>query len=148
MAPKCCVPNCNSNYERKSENKRIKVDYVPVYRFPANIDKRNQWKSSIPRKDWEVTKNSVVCNKHWPTDAVYETIQGGNKRPKDPPSIFPNIPDSCLPSKLLPRTTVRSSFTIRNVKQDELEHFMKKDIIDYNNLLSQVNWKYGDIIVC
>lgn len=56
MPCKCCVPGCKSNYKTKyGENRR-----VSIFKFPKSDEQRAQWIRSIPRKNWEPTKNSGV----------------------------------------------------------------------------------------
>lgn len=59
MPRKCCVPEYKSNYDSTNE-------YVTVFKFPSDSDKREAWKKSImPHKNWSPTKSAVVCRKHF-----------------------------------------------------------------------------------
>ena len=79
MGRKCCVTNCNGNYDSKSKEK--------VFRLPADEDERARWLRVIPRDNIPDTKHTVVCERHWPLE--YETISYyGKQRPLNPPSVF------------------------------------------------------------
>lgn len=64
MAPKCCVPNCKSNYETNRE------PYVSVFSFPKDLEKRTKWLKSIHRESFVPSKHSVVCIKHFSESSV------------------------------------------------------------------------------
>lgn len=57
MPNSCCVPGCCSNYKDGEQ-------YVPAFTFPTAQDRKELWKRKIPR-DITVTKNTVVCIKHF-----------------------------------------------------------------------------------
>ena len=66
-----------------------------VHGFPNDKEKRQSWIDALPNKDTEFTEFMGICDLHWPPDCKKKKI----KRwfvPDEPPSIFPNIPDSCL----------------------------------------------------
>ena len=65
MGRKCCVTNCNGNYDNGSKEK--------VSRLPQNKEEREKWLKIIPRDKTPDSKNTVVCEKHWPKR--YETMQ-------------------------------------------------------------------------
>ena len=79
MGRKCCVMNCNGNYD--ADNKKS------TFRLPADEGERARWLASIPRDNIPDSKNTVVCECHWPSNYAAVTIRG-KKRPADPPSIF------------------------------------------------------------
>ena len=61
MPRKCCVPNCDGNYDSTKQ-------LVPVYRFPNEKTfpgERKRWIRAIPRANLEITKQTVVCRAHW-----------------------------------------------------------------------------------
>ena len=102
MALKCCVRNCESNYNPKTGNKTATVPkkkYVPVYKLPSEElqpGERAKWVSVIPRESnhLEFSKYAAVCKNHWPEDAPFVLFRG-KLRPSVPPSIFTNIPPTC-----------------------------------------------------
>lgn len=98
MPRKCCVPGCRGNYD-KSES-------ISVFSFPNDTDRRRLWVSKIPRADFEPTRQSVVCAKHFSSKFVLTTNSATRpdgsvltierlipKLTDDAfPSIFPNCP--------------------------------------------------------
>ena len=56
----------------------------------------------------------------------------GKSRPADPPTVFENIPKSCLlspPPKA--RKTSKISASVQNVQEDELLQFEKLDELEF-----------------
>ena len=124
MGRKCCVTGCRSNYEEK----------ITVFRLPSakkNADERKRWIQAIPRDNIPDSKDTSVCVKHWPI-MVY-----GKLRPKDPPSVFPNIPLSMLPTPPpKPRQTTKTLSEVRTKQEDELDTFLTNDRLTYDILMS------------
>ena len=55
----CCVPGCKSNYNYKSgEN-------IRVFSFPKDSERRSTWLKKINRGNFEPTKSSRVCIRHF-----------------------------------------------------------------------------------
>ena len=74
--------------------------------MPKPLDEQNKWTSVLPPREGFVIKRKsfFICQRHWPTDTPMKAKPGGFTRPVDPPSIFNNVPSSCLPtSKPSPR---------------------------------------------
>ena len=135
MPLKCCIPYCNSNYDKNDENNDI---HVPVYRLPQDHDERQRWLSAIPRRNTPNSPYTVVCAKHWPPNYP-KTELNGKERPLYPPSIFPNIPLSQIPTPIpQPRQTLRSLPSTRNVQDDELPAFTNQDNVSYEDIVSSV----------
>ena len=82
MVLKCCVPGCKSNY--RSRNVQCAFVHVTVFRFPKNVELKNEWLRKIPR-DINVTKNTVVCIKHFDDDDVI--LYKKSENPDDKVSI-------------------------------------------------------------
>ena len=62
-------------------------------------------------------------------------IRGGKLRQKNPPSVWPGIPLSQVPTPSAPkRTTQRASSTLRNFQKDELECFSYEDKVSFSTL--------------
>jgi len=85
MPKKCCThfnnEPCTSNYDSN-------LDSISVFRFPRNPIERNIWINSLPSKI-KVKDNSVLCEKHWPTDIPRKRCQGPLVyRPINAPSEF------------------------------------------------------------
>ena len=85
-------------------------------------DDRIKWIDSMPndRRSLEELKEIHVCVSHFNCDWV--TVQGGGKRPIDPPSIFPGVPKSST-KQTVPRTrtTKSTSADTRIAKQKHVE---------------------------
>jgi len=58
MRKKCCAPGCTANYDNTT-------DYISVFCFPSNEARRQQWIRRIPRADFSITKNTVICQRHF-----------------------------------------------------------------------------------
>ncbi|GBN64872.1 hypothetical protein AVEN_38805-1 [Araneus ventricosus] len=104
MPCKCSVTPCRGNYYESNQ--------VAVFSFPNDERLRERWLHAIPKKDFNITKNSKVCEEHFKDSEVLlnstfsnektgETISAPMKRPKlkenAVPSIFPGCP-SCMSS--------------------------------------------------
>ena len=55
---KCCVPGCDSNYQHQKE-------YTTVFQFPNELGRKEDWVRRIHRADFQPSKTSVVCIKHF-----------------------------------------------------------------------------------
>ena len=103
---------CRRNYDAKNK--------VRVYRLPSNEEERNRWINSIPRSNFPNKPDTVVCERHFPENFLKAHVNGKD-RPIEPPSIFPNILSSVIPTQLLkPRSTTKVLSSIRNEKCDEM----------------------------
>ena len=60
MGRKCCVMNCNCNYDSKNKEK--------TFRLPVDVSKKARWLSAIPRGNIPDSKHTVICEEHWPAD--------------------------------------------------------------------------------
>ena len=138
MVKKCCVPRCKGNYKSTGVN-------VSIYRFPNEKyfpEEREKWIRAIPRprSDYKITNNMGVCRAHWPPDMETKQYRG-KIVPVNPPSVFPNIPESCVPTpEPKPRPTVASSSSVRNTVPDDYEKFIEADTL----VLSEIQQKYSD----
>ena len=131
MVKKCCVYGCTSSYA--SEKKKTGT-HVPVYRFPKNEEDKERWIKAVPNANLCVSSNTVVCQLHWPYG--FESISiNGKSRPKNPPSVWPNIPASQIPTSApTQRPTKRSSSHARNPDVDEISVFHDMDRLDFFSL--------------
>lgn len=131
MVKKCCVYGCTSNYA--SEKKKTGV-HVSVYRFPKDETERSRWIKSIPNANLRVTANTVVCELHWPP-GFEALVVCGKVRPKDPPSVWPNVPVGQIPtSSPALRSTQRSSSAVRSQAKDEMALFSEMEEVDFQSL--------------
>lgn len=55
---KCCVVGCTSGY---NSNKEI----VSQFCVPKDLILRNKWTKAISRKDFVISNNTYVCEKHF-----------------------------------------------------------------------------------
>ena len=128
MGRKCCVLNCKGNYDKENKAK--------TFRLPSadnDLAERNRWISNIPNKIVE-SKNTVVCEAHWPVG--YETVKlRGKERPKDAPTIFTSIPKSMVPTpQPKQRPTKTCFFDIRTRQECEYNDFLAKDALHFDTL--------------
>ena len=138
MVRKCCVTNCRSNYDYKPGD-----NTVTVYRLPKNQDERGKWLNNIPRENIPITSNTVVCEKHWPTEVTSKL--GGTKRPQVPPTVFQNIPQSQIPTPApTPRPTSRAHSPTRNVLPDQYKKFKASDQVRYEEILGKFDTRLPD----
>ena len=59
MPFKCCVPECYGKYDDTKDRVGEKVS---VFKFPDDPDLRAKWIRMIPRKDYTVTKSTLLPN--------------------------------------------------------------------------------------
>lgn len=133
MPRKCCVFNCSGNYDYGCK--------VSVFRLPTKKDEREKWLSAIPRDNIPDTKNTVICEQHWPENYP-KVCHHGKLRPLNPPSIF-----NCVSKSLVPTTPSTSRCTekahaesrrIQNM--DELSSFNEQDIIpNFEHLVENIS---------
>lgn len=138
MARKCLIPACTSNYTpRKADPKKAKY-HVKVFRFPKKTEDMQMWIKAMPYRDLNVNINSVICVKHWPAD--YPKVQVvGKERPRNPPSVWPGVPLSCISTPPPPpRPTQRTSLTVRSVQQCQMDKFRQLDHISYDKLINRI----------
>ncbi len=140
MPRKCCVYECRTNYTPSERG--------TVFRFPNDATERNRWLASLPNKDLTWTEHIGICENHWPSDYTRKSVQGGGIQPTEPPTIFAStIPISCIPSPAPPKRNVNNTLSVRNQTNDELECFLAKDKINYDNFVEQMQ-SFSEKIIC
>ena len=72
MPRKCCVYGCKSNY------KSTKVGYS-VFIFPRDETLRREWIRKIPNANFNPTKYTCVCEKHFTVEEVSRLHVIGDK---------------------------------------------------------------------
>lgn len=140
MPRKCCIAVCETNYEPKKGDKKVKPkppkEKPPVFRFRKDKDGiyDERWVKAIPNKDFVPTEHKGVCALHWPPG--FETIRiGGHDVPKYPPSVWPHIPSSQVPTPPPPpRPTSRASSSVRTREEDQLSDFSAMDSVTFSQL--------------
>ena len=157
MGWKCCVPNCRSGYESKTDNSTEKMSY---FSFPSDPNLRAQWTKAIPR-DFEPTPNSRVCCLHfYPSDFIAttqdtnvtrkrrrsssnESLKRQLLKPTAFPQIFPNCP-SYLTTTLSSRRKSSASSSSRRGNEEaqisrmEEELKLSEAIQTFDDLLSHL----------
>ena len=140
MGRKCSVYNCKSGYDSKR---------VTIYKFPEDEDQRRQWISCIPNTFAKVTKYMGVCALHWPSDTPLLINKKGGRHPVPtlPPSIFANVPDSCVPThtSCTPRPTTKVLSSVRNPAYDELSLFQNNDRLKEDTFQSDFKDTFSSI---
>ena len=146
MGRKCSVYGCKTGYD----SQKNPVRQIMVYGFPKDDNDKRKWINSLPNKlsfD-KVTENMGVCGLRWPETAP-RARRGKYLIPCVPPSIFPNVPTSCIPS---------SSSTYRSTKKataqsiltavDELQIFKERDAFNKEIFFRKVSRKTSVIRIC
>ena len=136
MVKKCLIPGCNPNY-RSRKGCRATEQKTPVFRFPRDKSEYSGWMKAIPYTNITTRQDSVICEKHWPES--YPTVSIKRRTsPKDPPSVWPGVPSSCVPRPTpAPRSTKKSSMEVRNSKPDEMDCFREMDKVSYNDIVDR-----------
>lgn len=127
MGKKCCVPNCTSGYATSSDRRT-------QFAFPRDEDLRKKWIAAIRRKDFVLSPNTTICDKHFEDQFKRRTLTGQLKLDfslKPIPSIF-----DFAPSVISTITPPRKKPKLRSVLADELSDFNEMDILDDFSLLS------------
>ena len=118
MVNKCVVANCTSGYITGEKN--------PSFLFPEDNNLRRKWIYFVNRKDWQPTKYSVICIKHFESKFVKVGKKCKLQWHLHPvPTIHPKIygKDSLLRTPSLPR----KSPVKRNIYGDEISTFQALD---------------------
>ena len=136
MPYKCSIINCRGNFNDELQCR--------VFRLPTNAHERQKWISVIPKPNQErpITENFRLCEKHWPDETSFVTVQGGSTRPTEPPSIF-DIPKSLLPSKKPTPRKTKIPFATQ-AYFDNKDRF--KSFSDFSPI-SRLSKKYNDFLV-
>ena len=137
MPNRCQVVRCNGNY---NEQNKCRVFKLPTLEFDQQL-----WIAALPpRQDFVINpKTFHICERHWPPGTPMKTTAGGYTRPEDPPSIFPNVPPSCLQTpKAPPRPPKDPNVQLRRFEKiDKITSF--KDFAPENELKE----KYKNYII-
>ena len=120
-----------------------------MHSFPKDVQKRKEWVLRLPNvlKVEEITEWMGVCSIHWPENAEMEK-HNRFLVPIHPPSIFPNVPSSCVPtsSTCHPRPTQRATLESRVTDIDEMDEFRKQDSLtseSFHGIFSEKLQQYG-----
>ena len=110
MGRKCCVTNCNGNYDKDTK--------VATFRLPQDAAEKERWIKAIPRDNIPDSNNTVVCERYWPKNYATSKYRGKD-RPIDPPSII----DCVKPSLVLTPLATLSSIVKPNALMPKKEIF-------------------------
>jgi hypothetical protein len=151
MPSRCCVTGCKSNYDSSLKNSQNNRG-VSVFKFPKNEERKQAWLKIIPRKNFIPSASSVVCQLHFSSDDIIlydkhlqpdgscKQLLLKNPRLKDGavPSVFPNLASYLSKPAIKERTDPEfRRETISKRQNDEVENFMKADIINnFNDLIA------------
>ena len=137
MMKKCLIPGCNLNY-RNRKGCRATEQKTPVFRLPRDESEYLQWMKAMPCTNITTRQDSVICENHW--QESYSTVSIEKRtQPKDPPSVWPDVPPSFVPRPTpAPRSTQNSFMEVRNSKSDELDTFREIDKVSYNDIVDRV----------
>ena len=126
MPRKCCIYGCRTNFDTalKDINNADQLGQkIPVFRFPKQPDERERWCKAVPNANFIATDNKVICELHWPENYEREK-KYGKFRPVHPPSIWPGVTTSQVPTPLThKRSTERAECSKRVQNIDEMENF-------------------------
>ena len=128
MGRKCSVSGCKTGYKSvaQSSSGHCSVGKISVYSFPKEEESQKNWLRCLPNKIEKVTDNMGVCALHWPENVTMHR-RGKYQVPAVPPSIFPNVPSSCIPSSFssstTPRITKKALSSHRTSEVDEMAQF-------------------------
>ena len=112
----CNVFGCTGNYRDRPAR---------IFKLPSHPSDRQIWIDRLPpRVRFELNPNTFhLCELHWPENFEAKKVPGGHTRPVHPPSIFPNVPKSCLPTpKPKPRST-----NVNDIEARQAAHLKKVD---------------------
>ena len=90
MPWRCRVFDCRGNYDGTPYFPTVGVSLLKY------LEDWRRWIDAMPnnRKFLEKQEEIHICHHQFDSDLI--TVQGGGKRPTQPPTIFPGIPKSCL----------------------------------------------------
>ena len=137
MPNRCGIPMCHSNNKEGP--------YVRVFSLPKSADEEKIWIGKLPECKGFVVKPKTffICQRHWPSDTLMKSTPGGFTRPVDPPSIFLNVPNSCLPTHKPPPRPAKDP-------EKNLRIFLERDnIISFQEFTpdKDLKAKYNNVVI-
>ena len=137
MVNKCVVFGCNSGYGTSNEK-------VSAFEFPfKDPELLEKWMKFVNHRDWKLTRNSVICIKHFKEEFITRGKRNPLKKDMKPyPTIYT---EKALkrPSSLQISAVPRKAAKVRIFQNDEIEEFKKQDIIHNFQDLSERNAPRG-----
>nr|CAI5852053.1 unnamed protein product [Callosobruchus analis] len=149
----CCVPRCKSNYKSTLKMEALQT----TFSFPKEANLRMRWLKAIHRDNYTVTKNSVVCCKHFDEDEitrheVFKDKDGTSQgyplarlklKEGSVPHIFENLPKYMSVSipKVRRDPQQRKEDCLQR-KDKQIENFLNSDLIaDFDTFKEHVQHK-------
>ena len=116
MVNKCGVVCCNGNYNAANKCR--------VFKLPTDPAERQKLIDKIPKREhFEIKPQKFfICERHWPPGCKLVKLPGGT-RPSDAPTVWPNVPASCLPTQPLNSRRVN----VADVKQRQIEKVIQDE---------------------
>ena len=100
-----------------------------VYYVYHDTAENERCRKAIPMDNIPDSPNTVVCERHWPSNYEY-TVYRGKRRPVHPPSIFSDVPPSMIPTPPpKPRSTTIVCSSTRNILPDQQSKFHEVYVI-------------------
>ena len=148
MPRKCTVYACRSGYN-SAQSTELKIKF---YRFPKDDDDLQKWIKNLPNRfpsNFLPSNNQVVCSLHWPENFPTKPCPGTRDGvPAVPPTIFPNVPTSCIPTPSSTRPKKpKLSAQVRSTKPDELSKFKELDRLPACLSLAELSSKFPSVVV-
>ena len=135
MVRTCAVYGCNGNYAG--------TPYTKMVSFPKDPQEREEWILSMPNDASSLRdkKDIFICENHFDCDWI--NVRGG-RRPSQPPSVFRNVPKSCMK-----QTTVhkRSSVKATSSSREDFSRTTSEardKILTFDNFATGLKTKYPD----
>lgn len=108
-----------------------------MYSFPGDgrEAQRETWIAKLQslQRNFKWTPSIGICSKHWPATFKTYTSHNGMLLPDEAPSVFPDVPPSCVPKANARQRNANNTLTIRNEQADELSEFLERDILDLDS---------------
>lgn len=131
----CCVYECQTNYESERKKRGDGVE-AHVYRFSNQSffpRERERWIEIVSKinANFKVTKETVLCQRHWPVMVNGLSIRHRYSTTFHRAFIVPPTPPPA-------RATVRTSCHERNRQDDEINEFQQRDQLTFHSLKEEL----------
>nr|CAI5820906.1 unnamed protein product [Callosobruchus analis] len=149
----CCVPRCKSNYKSTLKMEALQT----TFSFPKKANLGMRWLKAIHRDNYTVTKNSVVCCKHFDEDEItrHEVFKDKDGTSQEYPLARPKLKEGSVPH-IFENLPKYMSVSIPKVRRDpqqrkedclqrkakQIENFLNSDLIaDFDTFKEHVQHK-------
>ena len=154
MVYTCCVPGC------KSGCKPCQNEKISLLKLPNNEEHKQKWIAAIPHKNWQVTKTTKVCAKHFTvedienqstdlhdrrcTDRTTQTLKRLRLKSTTILRIFPNLPKYPSLIKLMERSKASTSPARQEIQNATLQQttnkmFLQESIDSFEMLKNKIH---------